>query len=89
MISITRLAIAVLLSATSALPNAIEKTHTRSAENAWDYVIVGGGVTGLVVANRLTEDSSSKLVFSCITLLNSTLNTIRKNKGPFRDDIWA
>jgi ribulose 1,5-bisphosphate synthetase/thiazole synthase len=22
----------------------------------YDYVIVGGGVTGLVVANRLTED---------------------------------
>jgi ribulose 1,5-bisphosphate synthetase/thiazole synthase len=25
----------------------------------YDYVIVGGGTTGLVVANRLTEDTSS------------------------------
>jgi hypothetical protein len=25
----------------------------------YDYVIVGGGVTGLIVANRLTEDNKS------------------------------
>ena len=27
-----------------------------AASKDYDYVIVGGGVTGLVVANRLTED---------------------------------
>ena len=38
-------------------------THRRRAipaNNTYDYVIVGGGVTGLIVANRLTEDKSSK-----------------------------
>jgi len=29
------------------------------AGKQYDYVIVGGGVTGLIVANRLTEDKRS------------------------------
>lgn len=29
----------------------------------YDYVIVGGGVTGLVVANRLTEDKRGEFQF--------------------------
>jgi choline dehydrogenase-like flavoprotein len=32
-----------------------------SVSQEYDYVIVGGGITGLVVANRLSEDKSSKL----------------------------
>jgi succinate dehydrogenase/fumarate reductase flavoprotein subunit len=31
-----------------------------SAQDTYDYVIIGGGVSGLVVANRLTEDKKSK-----------------------------
>jgi hypothetical protein len=30
-----------------------------AAKPQYDYVIVGGGVTGLIVANRITEDKSS------------------------------
>lgn len=29
----------------------------------YDYVIVGGGVTGLVVANRLTEDKRGEFQY--------------------------
>lgn len=43
----------------------------------FDYVIVGGGITGLVVANRLTEDRRSMLFLlgspgcSVLTVYNS------------------
>jgi hypothetical protein len=29
----------------------------------FDYIVVGGGLTGLTVANRLSEDSSRKSLF--------------------------
>lgn len=33
----------------------------KRAENEYDYVIVGGGLTGLVTAARLSEDTSGKI----------------------------
>ena len=39
--------------------SAVEKRDLKAIDASYDYVVVGGGVSGLVVANRLTEDSNS------------------------------
>lgn len=36
--------------------------HAPFDGKAYDYLVVGGGISGLVVANRLTEDRRSKSV---------------------------
>jgi hypothetical protein len=38
---------------------AVEKRDLKAIDSSYDYIVVGGGVSGLVVANRLTEDSNS------------------------------
>lgn len=55
-----------LVSFAAALPfvvavPAVGRGDSSQTENkAYDYVIVGGGLTGLVVANRLSENKSRK-----------------------------
>ena len=62
--SSTHLSVAIqLLGLTAARPNEVlvaPRAELQTSSNTYDYVIVGGGVTGLVVANRLTEDKKSK-----------------------------
>lgn len=65
----SRLAVAIQLVGVFIAPSLGASTQQ------YDYVIVGGGVTGLVVANRLSEDKSSTLtaalkVVGLLTYLN-------------------
>lgn len=38
--------------------------------DCYDYVIIGGGTSGLTVANRLTEDPESKFALRCAALIS-------------------
>ena len=56
-----------LLLATKVLPASalgqsatIVETRHLSANNSYDFVIVGGGIAGLTVADRLTENSHGR-----------------------------
>jgi hypothetical protein len=51
--------LSVLALAFAGLCTALEKRELKSLNSHYDYIVVGGGVSGLVVANRLTENANS------------------------------
>ena len=44
----------------SAPPQKPQSADSDIAGKTFDYIVVGGGLTGLTVANRLSEDSSRR-----------------------------
>ena len=40
----------------------VSRTPTDAADQTFDYVVVGGGLTGITVASRLTENPSTTVL---------------------------
>jgi ribulose 1,5-bisphosphate synthetase/thiazole synthase len=61
--SLIILALSVLIqSSLQAWTDATLKCSASDILASYDYIIIGGGTSGLTVADRLTEDPSSKLL---------------------------
>jgi hypothetical protein len=56
-----------LSSAVLAIPLVSQNASVHG--KTYDYIIVGGGLSGLVVANRLTEDKNGMFV-CCVAILS-------------------
>jgi ribulose 1,5-bisphosphate synthetase/thiazole synthase len=53
----------VLVSDHSFATHAVAINDISQLRSEFDYVIIGGGTSGLTVANRLTEDPASEYLF--------------------------
>lgn len=48
---------------------------TSGLLHEYDYVIIGGGLSGLTVADRLTEDEHSKSIVDGVTMARTASST--------------
>jgi hypothetical protein len=81
-ISLAAVGLSLLFGATEASPTARSITHSTIVDRAegllgeYDYIIVGGGTSGLTVADRLTENGKRmlSLLSCCLATLKSLIN---------------
>ncbi|KAF3029630.1 hypothetical protein E8E12_000135 [Didymella heteroderae] len=64
-----------------AVPTASSDNVSSIKGKSFDYVIVGGGLTGLVVANRLSEDESRSVLVLETGQITEDINTIIPTLG--------
>ena len=65
----TLVSLAATLTSATAVPSANLKRQVSQLRSSYDFVVIGGGTSGLTVANRLTGALPSSL---CITDPRST-----------------
>lgn len=66
------LATAILLAVANAVPfQGTRLCDKRQVASSYDYVVVGGGASGLTVANRLSEDSCKSRPYEAKSSLSS------------------
>ena len=63
-------AAAVQVEARATGRNAVVVEASSAASNDYDYIIAGGGLAGLTVADRLTENPKGKCKKHCLVFLH-------------------
>lgn len=87
-ISLLSLPFLLLLRSTLAAPLLAKRVNPSDLLASYDYVIVGGGTSGLTVGNRLSEDPNvTVLIIEAGNLHNSDDITIPRKAYVYKEQI--